>query len=43
MDCQSDNEPLTKEELLVIEESLEEYKKGIYYTHEKILSDLGIH
>lgn len=37
-----DDEPLNEETLATIEQSLEEYREGIYYTHEDILADLGV-
>ena len=40
MNRKIDDDPLTEEEMQAIEKSLEEYSKGIYYTHEEILADL---
>ena len=37
-----DDEPLSEETLEAIEQSLKEYREGIYYTHEEILTDLGV-
>jgi len=37
-----DDEPLSEETLEAIEQSLKEYREGIYYTHEEILADLGM-
>jgi predicted CopG family antitoxin len=37
-----DDEPLSEETLAVIEQSLKEYREGIYHTHEEILADLGV-
>lgn len=37
-----DDEPLGEETLQAIENSLKEYREGIYYTHEEILFDLGV-
>ena len=41
IDAGVDNEPLSEETLKTIEQSLKEYRDGIYYTHEEILADLG--
>jgi predicted transcriptional regulator len=37
-----DDEPLSEETLAAIEQSLKEYRQGIYHTHEEILADLGV-
>jgi len=37
-----DNEPLTKEELAGVYESLQEFKSGRSITHEQIKKDLGL-
>jgi predicted transcriptional regulator len=37
-----DDEPLGEETLATIEQSLKEYREGVYYTHEEILADLGV-
>jgi predicted transcriptional regulator len=42
MHTETDDEPLTEDELRAVKKSLEEYEKGIYFTHEEILADLGI-
>jgi len=40
MNREIDDEPLTEEEMQAIEKSLEEYARGIYYTHEEVLAYL---
>lgn len=42
LDTTIDEEPLSEETLATIERSLEEYREGIYYTHEELLRELGV-
>ena len=42
IDTAIDDEPLSEETLQAIEQSLKEYRDGMYYTHEEILADLGV-
>jgi predicted CopG family antitoxin len=42
IDASVDDEPLSEETLRTIEQSLKEYRDGIYYSHEEILADLGV-
>ncbi len=42
IDASVDDEPLSEETLATIEQSLKEYREGVYYTHEEILADLGV-
>ncbi|WP_216842883.1 hypothetical protein [Methanogenium sp. MK-MG] len=42
LDATVDDEPLSEETLATIETSLKEYREGIYYTHEEILTELGV-
>ena len=42
IDASVDDEPLSEETLATIEQSLKEYRDGVYYTHEEILADLGV-
>lgn len=42
IDASVDVEPLSEETLATIEQSLKEYRDGVYYTHEEILADLGV-
>ena len=42
IDASVDVEPLSEETLATIEQSLKEYRDGIYYTHEDIPADLGV-
>jgi predicted transcriptional regulator len=42
LDTTIDEDPLSEETLATIERSLEEYREGIYYTHEELLRELGV-
>ena len=42
IDATADDEPLSEETLATIEQSLKEYREGMYYTPEEILAELDV-
>lgn len=41
-DSRIDDEPLTDEDMMEIDEALREIRKGRYYTHEQVKEELGL-